>query len=52
MCRLSELDEQRRAHLLQEVQRHEQVLLTATVPASLPPSMLAQTTENCHYMEF
>lgn len=40
----SELDEQRRAHLLQEVQRHEQVLLTATVPASLPASMLADTT--------
>ena len=40
----SELDEQRRAHLLQEVQRHEQVLLTATTPASLPPAMLADTT--------
>lgn len=40
----SELDDQRRAHLLQEVQRHEQVLLTATIPASLPPSMLEQTT--------
>jgi DNA replication and repair protein RecF len=40
----SELDEQRRAHLLQEVQRHEQVLLTATAPATLPPAMLEQTT--------
>ena len=38
----SELDVQRRGHLLHEVLRHEQVLLTATDLASFPPEILNQ----------
>ena len=38
----SELDNQRRSHLLQEVLRHEQVLLTATDLATFPPEILGQ----------
>ena len=38
----SELDMQRRAHLLQEVLRHEQVLLTAVDLTSFPAEILAQ----------
>jgi DNA replication and repair protein RecF len=38
----SELDSQRRAHLLQEVLRHEQVLLTATDLTSFPEEIVAQ----------
>lgn len=38
----SELDSQRRAHLLQEVLRHEQVLLTATDLSSFPEEIVAQ----------
>ncbi len=37
----SELDAQRRQHLLREVLQHEQVLLTATDLSSVPPDMLA-----------
>ena len=38
----SELDVQRRGHLLHEVLHHEQVLLTATDLASFPPEILNQ----------
>jgi DNA replication and repair protein RecF len=38
----SELDTRRRAHLLQEVLRHEQVLLTTTDLSSFPAEILAQ----------
>ncbi len=38
----SELDSQRRAHLLQEVLHHEQVLLTATDLSSFPEEIVAQ----------
>ncbi|GAC1348286.1 MAG: DNA replication/repair protein RecF [Ktedonobacteraceae bacterium] len=38
----SELDAQRRGHLLREVLRHEQVLLTATDLTSFPAEILAQ----------
>ena len=38
----SELDSQRRSHLLQEVLHHEQVLFTATDLTSFPPEILAQ----------
>ena len=38
----SELDARRRAHLLQEVLRHEQVLLTATDLTSFPAEILEQ----------
>ena len=38
----SELDMQRRRHLLSEVMRHEQVFLTATDLSSLPEEILGQ----------
>jgi DNA replication and repair protein RecF len=38
----SELDAQRRGHLLSEVLQHEQVLLTATDLTSFPAEILAQ----------
>ena len=37
----SELDTQRRSHLLQEILHHEQVLFTATDLTSFPPEILA-----------
>jgi DNA replication and repair protein RecF len=38
----SELDVQRRGHLLREVMRHEQVFLTATDLSSFPEEILGQ----------
>jgi DNA replication and repair protein RecF len=38
----SELDAHRREYLLQQVLRHEQVLLTATDLTDFPPAILAQ----------
>ena len=38
----SELDAQRRGHLLHEVMRHEQVFLTATDLSSFPEEILGQ----------